>query len=79
MNENNGNNSNNANDLFENIVGVLSLMLQIKNLELNQEQVDSLNAHLLKQDNEYLSKSIEQNAIIIEQNKEIIALLKKLR
>lgn len=73
------NNNHNVDDMLGNLLNLLSVVLAIKNLELNEQQVNALDAHLQKQDNEYLSKSVEQNAIIIEQNKEIIALLKKLR
>lgn len=74
-------------------LSVLSNILQIADFELNINQIsnDDLMKHLLKQDNildtqnkmleeqtnTYLKNIVEQNEIIIQQNKEIINLLKK--
>lgn len=65
------------NDIM-NIISIASYLLSIQNLQLNQQQAsnDDLNKHLEKQDeilNEQTEKYLEK---IIEQNYEIINLLK---
>lgn len=56
-------------DLFE-LLTILSFVIGIKNLDLNEEQAQILDSHLNRQDKELLSK-------IIQQNEEIIRLLKE--
>ena len=53
------------------ILNLISIWLQVKNLDLNEEQIKYLDEHLNKQDNDYLQK-------IYEQNERIISLLEKL-
>ncbi len=62
------NNAKNQED-FSMLLDILSIYLQIKNLELNEQQVNNLNAHLQAQDNDYLQT-------IIKQNKEILSILR---
>lgn len=77
-NSNDGNNGNSNNIDFAGFIADLySIYLGEANLRLNNEQVQALDAHLQKQDNDYLAKIIQQNELIIEQNKEIIRLLNK--
>ena len=68
MNDTRDNNENNR-ILTSDFIQLLSLYLQIKNLQLNEQQVNDLNAHLQSQDNDYLKT-------IIKQNDEIISLLR---
>ena len=83
---NNGNNGNDGdfNNALGNFLNAYSVLLGLQNLELNNEQVKALHAHLQKQDNEYLAKmldrlefSIKQNETLIQQNKQLIELLNK--
>ena len=55
---------------FLDIISVLSFIIGLLNLELNQKQVDNLEMHLKEQDDNHLAK-------IIAQNDEIIKLLKE--
>lgn len=80
----NNENNNNLNNLLGIFLDAYSVYLGEQNLQLNNDQVKALDAHLQKQDNEYLIKmlerlefSIEQNKILIEQNKQVIELLNK--
>ena len=57
-------------------MSVLSFIIGLQNLELNEKQVDNLETHLSKQDNELLSKIIKQNERLINLDAEIIKLLK---
>lgn len=57
---------------FVDIISVLSFIIGLQNLELNEKQVKSLDNHLKEQDEGLLAK-------IINQNEEIIALLKELK
>ena len=55
---------------FIDIISVLSFVVGLQNLELNEQQVNNLEQHLNHQDNQLLAK-------IIQQNEEIIKLLKE--
>ena len=55
---------------FIDIVNILSFVIGLQNLELNEKQVKALDNHLKEQDEMLLAK-------IIKQNEEIIALLKR--
>ena len=55
---------------FIDIISILSFIIGLENLELNQQQVSNLDKHLSEQDNQLLAK-------IIQQNEEIIKLLKE--
>lgn len=61
------------------IITILSFYVAIQNLKENEEQRNILQTRLDDQDNVYLKrtiklleKSIEQNNLIIEQNKELL-------
>ena len=53
MNNTRDNEENNG-ILTNDFLQLLSLYLQIKNLQLNEQQVNDLNKHLETQDNDYL-------------------------
>ena len=55
---------------FIEIINIFSFILGLQNLELNEKQVKSLDNHLKQQDENQL-------ALIIQQNEEIIRLLKE--
>lgn len=62
---------------FLDIINILSFIVGIENLKLNEEQARQLDKHLAEQDHILIE---EQNAMlktIIEQNEEIIKLLKE--
>ena len=54
------------------IITILSFCIAIKNLEENEKQNKILSEKLDNQDNEYLKKIINQNELIIKQNKELL-------
>lgn len=54
-----------------NFLDVISIVLQLENLELNEKQIKYLDEHLQKQDTQFLKK-------IYEQNERIISLLEEL-
>lgn len=60
----------NENWNFLDIISILSFIIGLQNLELNEKQVQNLQNHLNEQDNNQL-------ATIIAQNEEIIRLLKE--
>lgn len=55
---------------FIDIISILSFIIGLENLDLNQKQVTNLDKHLSDQDTQLLAK-------IIAQNEEIIKLLKE--
>lgn len=57
---------------FLDVLTVLSFIIGLQNLELNEKQVKSLDEHLKEQDEKLLAK-------IIQQNEKIIALLEELK
>lgn len=61
-----------------NIISIASYLLSIQNLQLNQQQAsnDDLNKHLQKQDEILREQNEKYLETIVEQNKEIIRLLK---
>lgn len=61
-----------------NIISIASYLLSIQNLKLNQQQAsnDDLNKHLQEQDDILQEQNEVYLKKIIEQNKEIIELLK---
>ena len=66
------------NDNFLDVLTILSFVVGVMNLELNTQQVESLDKHLAQQDK--ILKE-EQNTMLekaIKQNEEIIVLLKEL-
>ena len=62
---------------FLDVINVMSFIIGLQNLELNEKQIQGLDNHLKEQDNNHLAKIIKQNEEIIELNKEIIRLLKE--
>lgn len=64
--------NNSAGIEFADLLGVLSLYVGLQNLELNQKQVDSVMKELQENQNAMLAK-------IIQQNEEIIKLLKEVK
>jgi len=62
---------------FLDILTILSFVIGIQNLELNEQQVNSLDTHLKEQDSILINEQNSMLRTIIEQNKEIIKLLKE--
>ena len=75
MNNTRDNNEDNG-ILTNDFLQILSLYLQVKNLQLNEQQVKDLNEHLQTQDNKYLQTIIKQNEELKKQNEKIISLLR---
>ena len=69
--------NNNENWSFIDAISVLSFIIGLQNLELNERQVKALDNHLKEQDENQLALIIQQNEILIELDKEIIKLLKE--
>ena len=63
--------NNDDNNQFGNFLYVISIALQLENLELNEKQIRYLDEHLQKQDTKFLQK-------IYAQNEKIIFILEKL-
>lgn len=64
---------------FLDLITILSFVIGVENLELNTQQVESLDKHLQEQD---IVLKEEQNVMLdkaIKQNEEIISLLKELK
>ena len=57
---------------FIDAISILSFIVGLENLELNEKQINNLDTHLSRQDNDLLAK-------IIAQNEEIIKLLKEIK
>lgn len=57
---------------FLDIISVLSFIVGLQNLELNNKQVDSLMGEMRDNQNAMLKKIIRQNEIIIAQNEELL-------
>ena len=53
----------------------MSFIIGLENLDLNEKQMNDLETHLSKQDEELLSTIIKQNEYIIKQNEDIIKIL----
>lgn len=58
------------------LLTILSFIIAVQNLNLNEKQVSGLNEHLSKQDSILEEKQNKMLEKIIEQNEEIITLLK---
>ena len=78
--------TNDANDRFLDIITILSFIIGLENLSLNEEQINNLEEHLRSQDvilkqeqNVMLDETIQLLKKAIEQNDEIIKLLKELK
>lgn len=64
---------------FLDLITILSFIVGVENLELNTQQVESLDKHLQEQD---VVLKEEQNVMLdkaIKQNEEILSLLKELK
>lgn len=62
---------------FLDVLTILSFIIGVENLSLNQKQATDLEAHLSKQDSELLSKIIAQNEKLIQLDTRIIKLLEE--
>lgn len=62
---------------FLDIISILSFLIGIENLKLNEEQVNGLNKHLSNQDDILVKQQNETLKTIIKQNEEIIKLIKE--
>lgn len=56
-------------------ISFMSFIIGLENLDLNEKQMNDLETHLSKQDEELLSTIIKQNEYIIKQNEDIIKIL----
>ena len=66
----------NSNLDFLDILTILSFVIGIENLNLNIKQSDALDKHLEEQDHILIEQQNKMLEKIIEQNEEIISLLK---
>ena len=78
--------TNDANDRFLDLITILSFIIGLENLSLNEEQINNLEEHLRSQDvilkqeqNVMLDETIQFLKKAIEQNEEIINLLKEIK
>lgn len=62
---------------FIDIISILSFIIGLENLELNQKQIDGLMSEMRDNQNHLLCDIIKQNDIIIKQNEELLKLLKE--
>lgn len=69
------NNWEDGNLSFLDILAILSFIIGLENLELNEKQSSNLEKHLSQQDESLLSKIISQNEEIIKLENKIIELL----
>lgn len=69
------NNWEDGNLSFLDILEILSFIIGLENLELNEKQSSDLEKHLSQQDEALLSKIISQNEEIIKLENKIIELL----
>jgi len=61
---------------YGDILNILSLMVGLKNLDLNQAQVTDLMNEMKLHQNELIEKAIKQNEIIIKQNEDILEVVR---
>ena len=64
---------------FLDIVTILSFLVGVQNLELNEQQINNLEEHLKSQDAVLKNEQNEMLRKIIAQNKKIINLLKGIK
>ena len=62
---------------FIDIISILSFIIGLENLDLNQQQLDGVMKELQENQNTMLSKIIQQNEEIIKLDNQIINLLKE--
>ena len=60
---------------FLDVISILSFIIGLQNLELNQRQVDGLMSEMRDNQNSMIHNIIKQNEIIIQQNEELLKLL----
>lgn len=60
---------------FLDVISILSFIIGLQNLELNQRQVNGLMSEMRDNQNSMLHDIIKQNEIIIQQNEELLKLL----
>ena len=61
---------------FLDVITILSFIIGVENLQLNEEQINNLQEHLAQQDHILIEEQNEMLKTIIQQNQEIINLLK---
>lgn len=61
---------------LELLLNILSLQIGLENLDLNQKQIEGLDSHLNKQDDILEKEQNEMLRQILENQKQIISLLK---
>lgn len=64
---------------FADLIGIISLILGVKNYKLNVQQSDELMRELYSNQDGMLKTIIKQNEIIIWQNEKLLKELKKMR
>ncbi len=62
---------------FIDIISILSFIIGLENLELNQKQIGGIMSEMRDNQNHLLCDIIKQNDIIIKQNEELLKLLKE--
>ena len=62
---------------FLDIISFLSFIVGLQNLELNEQQIDGVMKEMRNTQDSMLKTIIDQNEIIINQNKDIIDLLRR--
>ena len=60
---------------FLDVISILSFIIGLQNLELNQRQVNGLMSEMRDNQNSMLHDIIKENEIIIQQNEELLKLL----
>ena len=61
---------------FLDVITILSFIIGVENVQLNEEQINNLQEHLAQQDHILIEEQNEMLKTIIQQNQEIINLLK---
>lgn len=61
---------------FLDIITIISFIIGYENYQLNMQQSNQLENHLREQDNNHLTKIIQQNEELLRQNQELLELLK---
>ena len=64
---------------FLDILNILSFIIGLENLDLNQKQVNNLMSEMTDHQNSLLDTIIKQNELLIEQNKQIINIIKEIK
>lgn len=58
---------------FFDLLNIVSIVIDFQNLKLNEQQSAELMSELRSNQDKMLQKIIEQNEVIIEQNKQILS------